>query len=444
MKRALLTLLLASSLGAEGLDDYVREQMIVANIPGIAIAVVQEGAVVEMKTYGTASVEHQCAVTPSTRFQLASVTKALTGTALMRLVEEGALSLDDPVSKFIADAPESWKPITIRHLATHTSGLKEAPDLPASLSSAEAVKKIAALPLQWEPGTRAAYGNSDFIVLAHIIERVTGMTFPAFLQRKLLGPLAMTATMFDNASESGRARITAVVPRRSGVYLWSDGVQKTYTFLYPESTYSAGGLFSTIEDVAKWIVAIDRGTLLKPESLNAMWTAAPKSDFAIGWMTGRYRGQRAVGHSGGPALADILRFPDRKLTIIVLQNQRKLYPYLAQGVADFFLGDLPIARTEPIADPNANADLGAELTNQLRVLIDELGRGIVEPSRFHEADLTTIRDYLMPMIRSFGPASSFEWIGPGNYRAIHGRKAILWKFELAPDGRVHSFEVEAE
>lgn len=438
MTRQLLALSLfliavPSVLHGDGVDDYVRRNMALAHIPGAAVAVIHDGRLVKMSTYGIASVEQRAPVTPDTRFQIASGTKALTGTALLLLEQEGKLSLEDTVTKYIDGAPEAWKGITLRHLAMHTSGLKEIPDLDSSLTSAEAVRRIAELPLQWEPGTREAYGNSDFTLLAFIIERVTGMSFVEFLQKRLLDPLHMTSTSFDHATESGRVRIANALPNRSGVYLWSDGTQKTYTFLYPHYTYSAGGLVSTIRDLTTWAIAIDREKLLTAQSLETMWTT--NRSFAIGWIRGSYRGQTIVGHSGGPALSDILRFPDRKLTVIVLQNQRKLYPYLAQGVADFYLGDLPA--------PAATTPAG-EVEPAMRTLIEELGRGTVDVTRFDAAFLPTLRDYILPYIRSLARPTSLVRVASEKVRVVYGGKAVLWTFARAADGKIQSLEVSAE
>ncbi|HKR64390.1 MAG TPA: serine hydrolase domain-containing protein [Thermoanaerobaculia bacterium] len=423
----------AMSLHADRVDDYMLRAMKLGHIPGAAVLVVQDGKVLKRATYGLASVEHNAPVTLDTRFQLASGTKALTGTALMLLVEDGKLSLDDPVSKYVPDAPESWKPITIRNLATHTTGFQEFPELTSTLTTAEAVRKIEEAPLRWAPGSREAYGNSDFTVMSFIIEKLTGMSFESFLHARLFEPLKMNATSFDDATETGRARIADVLPHRTPVYYWSDGRQKTYTFLYPKYTYSSGGLISTIRDMTSWVIAIDQEKLLPARALREMWTT-PRS-FAIGWIVGTYRGLHRVGHSGGPGLSDILRFPDRKLTVVVLQNQRKLYPWLAQGVADLYLGDVP----PPPAPASA-----PQLDPRLEPLIRDLTRGKVDASRFEKPMLDELQDYVLPYILSLGSPTSITATEPLTARVLYGQKPTLWTFELTPEGRVASLEVRGE
>lgn len=324
-------------------EAYLKGRMAQDHIPAVSVAVVRDGKIVLLKSYGVANLEWNQPATSETLYQMASATKPLVGTALMLLVEDGKIHLDDPVSHYLPDAPAAWKDITIRHLATHSSGLKNF-DVGTNWDSVEqAVKASANLPLEYAPGEKSQYGSSDAIVLMHIVEKVTGKSFPDFLRDRLFAPLGMTATRFSNATQSDAVRTADIVPQRASTYYWQEGRQYSSEFLYPTWTYAAGGLYSSVADLAKWVIALDKGKLLKPTSLDAMWSSfrlkdGAESGFGVCWVVERYRDRRTVGHSGGPALADILRFPDEKLTVIVLTNQRHLNPTLAKGVADILLG----------------------------------------------------------------------------------------------------------
>jgi CubicO group peptidase (beta-lactamase class C family) len=152
----------------------------------------------------------------------------------------------------------------------------------------------------------------------------------------------MTSTRFDYAREDGPIRVSDVIPRRASIYNWDGTAQRLFAFLFPIRTYAAGGLYSSARDLATWAAALDRGTLLQPGSLREMWTrtkltSGEDGSFGVGWIVDQHNGHKATGHSGGPALADIVRFVDQSLTIAVLTNQQNLRPYLTMGVADLLL-----------------------------------------------------------------------------------------------------------
>jgi CubicO group peptidase (beta-lactamase class C family) len=325
---------------ADSIDDYLKAQMAKEHVPAVAVAIVRDGRILKLKSYGQANLEWGVPATTHTAFQLASATKLLTTTALMRLVEQGKIALDDPVRKYLPEAPAAWAPLTLRHLAAHMSGLGDLlalPKRPQTLD--EAMQAAYAMPLQDPPGEKTVYASSDYVVLMRVIERVTGKPFAVFLHDELCGPLGMTDTCFDGAVEEGLIRKSAIVPRRASIYNWEDGVQKNQAFLFPNWTYPAGGLYSSVADLAKWAIALDQGKLLRPDTMQQLWTPVRLNNgqtgpFGIGWIVDQHEGRKVTGHSGGPALADIVRFVDDRLTIAVLTNQQHLMPFLAMGVAD--------------------------------------------------------------------------------------------------------------
>jgi CubicO group peptidase (beta-lactamase class C family) len=332
---------------ADPVDDIISEQTKVSHLPGVAVAIVDDGRVTKLRGYGDANLEWPAKVDPNTKFQLASATKLFTGILLMRSVERGKLSLDDPISKFFPGAPESWASIKVRQLANHTSGLNESLGQPRPKTLADAVAASMKQPLAYQPGTEARYGFTDFTILRAILEKVNGATLPQLLDRELLKPLALIDTGFAMAQDDGPVRTGEVLTRRASVYGWSGDRQRTSEFFFEPLGYGAGGLFSSARDLAKLFAALDRGQIVSPQSLKELTTAATlpagrKSGFGIGWTVRDYHGVPVVGHSGGPALSDVLRIPSQRRTIIVLTNQQNFYPVLAERIADLTIRVPPL------------------------------------------------------------------------------------------------------
>jgi CubicO group peptidase (beta-lactamase class C family) len=444
---------ISATTKADQVDHYLRDQMAKNHIPGLAVAVVRDGKVIKANGYGQANLEWPSPVSTKTRFQLASATKPFTGTALMLLVQEGKLSLDDPVTKHLPEAPAAWQSITLRHLASHTAGLKD--DLGHGFeTAAEAVKLAAGLPLDFTPGERASYGITGYLVLTHIIEKVSGKPFPAFMRERLFGPLGMDGAAFDNAKVGGPIRTSDPLPNRASSYAWGDNRQTSFDFLYPVHSYSAGGLYASADDFAKWAVALDQGRFLSSASLQAMWSpmrlaGGGEGEFATGWALSTYRGKRTVGHSGGPALADVLRFPDEKLTIVVLCNQQRMFPYLAQGIADLYV-------EPPAIDDKGIEDADPTITAELSGLLRDFGKGNFEASRFTpEAQrnfLPTLNDYAVSFFRSLKPLRSLTLLETRQdgenlfrrYRAMYGDKPVHWMFVLDRDRKIVTFKPTPE
>jgi CubicO group peptidase (beta-lactamase class C family) len=430
---------------ADPVDKYLRSQMSLNHIPGLAVAVVRDGRLVKLTSFGAADLEWGNKVTPDTRFQLASSTKPLTGTALMRLVQAGKIGLDDPISKYLPNAPEAWRKITIRHLATHSSGIPEGP-APSYQSVDAVVDAVAKLPLEHVPGADSGYGSADFVVLSAILQKVTGLPFDRFLSQTLLAPLKMSETGFNGMSEMGPIRSSEVVPNQAGIYLWNGERQQVRSFLFSAPAYSAGGIYSSVRDLARFAAALDRGALLKPEVLSTMWTPHRLNDgkqttWGIGWVVRSYEGRRTVGHSGGPALSDFLRFPDDRLTVIVLQNQQKMYPYLARGVADFYLSQRSGLAVQPVPDSKL------EVTNRLTKMLNSFSAGEFDSAAFSpdQKDLMEdVRNLLVPFCVSLGAPTSITLIGEApdgkvlerTYAAFYGKKRVEWIFDLDANGKI--------
>lgn len=322
------------------IDDYIRAEMEAQTIPGLSLAIMKNGEIVLAKGYGLANVEHQVAVKPETIFQSGSMGKQFTATAVMMLVEEGKLSLDDKITKFFPDAPEAWRNITVRHLLTHTSGLGDYPedfDLRRDYTEDELVQRIKPLPLAFQPGEKWSYSNLGYVMLGVLIHKVSGKFYGDFLQERVFKPLGMTTARVISEAD--------IVPNRAAGYRLVNGELKNQEWVSPTlNTTADGALYLTVYDMAKWDAALYTEKLLKRSSLEQMWTPVKLNDgktfsYGFGWALGEVRGHHVVEHGGSwqGFKSQISRYVDDKLTIVVFANQARANPAkIAHGVAAIF------------------------------------------------------------------------------------------------------------
>jgi CubicO group peptidase (beta-lactamase class C family) len=234
--------------------------------------------------YGLANVEHQVPVKPETIFQSGSMGKQFTATAVMMLVEEGKLSLDDKITKFFTDAPEAWRNITVRHLLTHTSGMTDYPqdfDLRRDYTEDELYARIKPIPLAFQPGEKWSYSNLAYVMLGLLIHKVSGKFYGDFLQERVFQPLGMTTARVISEAD--------IVPNRAAGYRVTNGQLKNQSWVSPSlNTTADGALYLTVYDMAKWDAALYTEKLLKRSSLEEMWTPVKLNDgkthpYGFGW-----------------------------------------------------------------------------------------------------------------------------------------------------------------
>jgi CubicO group peptidase (beta-lactamase class C family) len=325
-------------------DEYIRAEMVAQQIPGVSLAVIRNGEIVIARGYGLANIEHQVPVKPETIFQSGSMGKQFTATAVMMLAEEGKLSLDDKITKYFPDGPAAWHNITVRHLLTHTSGMTDYPenfDLRRDYTEDDLVQRIKAVPLAFQPGDKWSYSNLAYVMLGVLIHKVSGKFYGDFLQERVFQPLGMSTARVISESD--------IVPNRAAGYRLVNGQLKNQNWVSPSlNTTADGALYLTVYDAAKWDAALYGEKLLKRSSLEAMWTAVKLNDgkthpYGFGWALGDVRGHRVVEHGGAwqGFKAQISRYPDDKLTIVVFANQARANPAkIAHGVAALFNPEL--------------------------------------------------------------------------------------------------------
>jgi CubicO group peptidase (beta-lactamase class C family) len=290
--------------------------------------------VIKAQGYGKADLEHEIPVTPETVFKIGSVSKQFLATGIMLLAQDGRLSVDDPIGKHIDGAPESWRGIMLRHFLTHTSGvLREGPAFDALKvqPDIDVIRSAFAAPLEFPTGSKYQYCNVCYFSLAEVIARVSGKPWDVFLSERVFTPTGMSATRTTTT--------TALVPRRARGYVWrNDQYQNAAELL---ALRPSGAFISTVLDLAKWDAALYEDRILTKASRDAMWKAMPLSDgsvpqYGYGWQLGAVDGHRRVHHGGSlPGFrAEMARFPDDRLTVIVLTNADGAVPAeIAAGVA---------------------------------------------------------------------------------------------------------------
>jgi CubicO group peptidase (beta-lactamase class C family) len=304
-------------------DELLNAQAKVNGFSGVVL-LAAGGKPLLAKGYGYANVEWQIRNTPQTKFRIGSITKQFTSMLIMQLREAGRVKLEDSVCAYVAPCPDAWKPVTIHHLLTHTSGIpsytsiqswRETNMVPKTID--QMVALVRDLPLQWTPGERFAYNNSGYFLLGVVIETITGKKYEQALQEMILAPLGMKDTGYDWSK-------TILTNRASG-YSGRGDTLANAAALDMQQPYAAGALYSTVEDLLKWDRALYTNDLLPEAAKTTMWTVF-KNNYAFGWTVAEPSpatfGYKRIAHSGGinGFSSVIIRVPDPKVTVIVLSN----------------------------------------------------------------------------------------------------------------------------
>jgi CubicO group peptidase (beta-lactamase class C family) len=312
-------------------------------IPGLSLLVARDGKILRAQGYGFSNVELQVPVKPETVFQSGSVGKQFTATAVMMLVEEGKIKLDDPITKYLKGAPASWSQVTIRELLSHTAGFTDYPekfDFRKDYTEAELLKIVEGIPLAFPSGTNYSYANLGYLTLGILIHQVTGEFYGDFLQERIFLPLGMTTTRIISEAD--------IVPNRAAGYRLVKAQLKNQEWVSPTlNTTADGALYFSILDLAKWDAALYTEKLLHRSSLQEMWTPAKLLDgkpnpgsYGFGWHIIDENGHRILDHGGAwqGFEVHISHYVDDKLTVVVLTNLADAEPgKIAAHVAETYL-----------------------------------------------------------------------------------------------------------
>jgi CubicO group peptidase (beta-lactamase class C family) len=322
MKIAVSIALAAASCFAQDagrMDQIVQSYATSKKFMGSAL-VAREGRVLFSKGYGYANLEWNIANTPDTKFRLGSLTKQFTAASILLLEERRKLSVDDPVKKYVPDAPAAWDKITIRNLLTHTSGIPNFtgfPDYqklePFPTTAGELVARFRDKPLDFQPNEKYSYSNSGFVLLGYIIEKLTGESYEKFVTENLFVPLGMKDTGYDSN--------TKIIPHRAEGYSVNPNGYVHAGFVHMSVPHAAGALYSTTEDLLKWEQGLLVGKVLQPGSLQKMTTPF-LSGYAFGLIVDTPGGHKRISHGGAIEgfNTTLEYYPEDKLTVVVLEN----------------------------------------------------------------------------------------------------------------------------
>jgi len=320
---------------AEQARDLIRPYQEAQGFSG-SILVAKDGVPMWRESFGAADREWDVANTADTKFRLGSITKQFTATAILQLAEQGKLSVDDPISKYYADAPPAWAKVTLKHLLTHTSGIPSYTGLPKFFETSSKqpltpdgiIKLTRDMPLEFEPGSKYAYDNTGYILLGYVIEKVSGQAYADYVAEHIFAPLGMKDSGYD---------VSGVILRhRASGYQASKDGWKNADYLDMTLPYAAGSLYSTTGDLLIWDRALAEGRILTPASRQAMFTDYGH-EYGFGWQVGVVDGHPRVGHGGGinGFSTGITRYPQDGVVAIVLANFSAVP---SKGVADNLAG----------------------------------------------------------------------------------------------------------
>jgi CubicO group peptidase (beta-lactamase class C family) len=357
LKRIVLVLSVAVVCRAQDagrMDQIVQTYVNNKSFMG-TVLVARGGQVLMSKGYGFANLEWNISNTPDTKFRLGSVTKQFTAASILLLEERGKLKTDDPIKKYIPEAPAAWDKITLFHLLTHTSGIPNFTNFPEyaninpfPTTTTDLVKLFRDKPLDFLPGEKWNYSNSGFVALTYVIEKVSGQSYEMFVRENIFTPLTMKDSGYDSNE--------AVIARRASGYSPGKHGLENAGFVHMTVPQGAGALYSTTEDLLKWEQGLFGGKVLKAASLEKM-TKPFLQNYAFGLSVETTDGHKAIYHNGGiqgfnTALA---YYPEDKLTVVVLSNVNGTAPdELAKKLAAVAHGDavkLTAERKETTLDP---------------------------------------------------------------------------------------------
>lgn len=319
----LLWLALAGIVQGQGVDPRIQ-QIIESHVTKHdfmgSVLIAKGDRVLLSQGYGSANLEWDIPNSPTTKFRLGSVTKQFTASCVLLLEERGKWKITDPIKKYMPDAPAAWDKVTIYHLLTHTSGIPSFTGFPDYADSKaktttpkELVDRFRTKPLEFEPGTKWNYSNSGYVLLGYLIEKVSGQSYQQFLQANIFDRLGMEDSGYDSN--------TAIIHHRASGYTPSrDGIMNT-GFNNMTVPFSAGGLYSTTEDLLKWERGLFGGKVLSAASLKEMTTPF-KENYAFGLFVSSPNGHKKIDHGGGIEgfNTELAYWPEDELTVVVLAN----------------------------------------------------------------------------------------------------------------------------
>ncbi len=440
------------------IDEFVKAQMDKQHMPGVSIVVTKDGKPILERGYGLANVAAKASVTPDTVFHIGSITKQFTAAAIMLLVQDGRITLDQPVSMYFPSAPASWKNITIRRLLNHTSGLRrdfgiemlQQIDLNKVYTIDELVGFAGQLPLDAPTGAAESYSNIGYHLLGFLIQKVSGQYYADFLQSRIFKPLGMSSADVILTSRPTPALATG--------YVWANGALQAPSTddRIPGLFEGEGGLQMSAHDLAKWDVALTSGQILSAAVQQQMWTPAQLTDgtsanYGFGWVLDQINNHPFTWHNGAlnGYTAQFARHTHEGLSVIVLDNLDSAAPVrISTRISAILNPDLDWALT---------SDTEPAVTSLMRSLIDQVAAGaLVVDDRFTPAAKAALTPALVAgyvdYFKDFGAIEKFGLIdkssanGMREYRYLlrSASETVTLGLRLDANGKVASVSIVSE
>lgn len=331
---------------ADSLDNFVRETILKRTIPGLSIAVLRDGKVIKNTGYGIANLELQSPASRDTVYEIGSISKQFAAEAVMLLVEDGKIDLDNPITNYLPDnAPNIWQKITVRNLLNHTSGLKDWTEIKEfsyrrEYSAEQFIDLVKSFPLQFTPNETWLYSNTNLPLIGIIVARASGTSFENFVTERIIQRLNLPTIRFRHQED--------IVENRATGYVLRNNVLKNGEPFRPEIVAPSGGILASALDLAKWWQAILQGHIVKPASLEQMLSPTKLNNgttvaHGFAFFTDTFNGQKTIQHFGSTVggFGSIVRYyPKEKLTLAVIGNLEDGgfgAEYIAKRVADYYI-----------------------------------------------------------------------------------------------------------
>jgi len=429
---------------ADAIDDYINAEIARQNVPGLALAIMRHGQLVRAQGYGFANLEHHVPVHPDTLFKSGALGKQFTAVAVMLLVEDGKLGLDESARKYLPDAPRSWAPITVRQLLNHTSGLPPYPagEFRVDYTDDELLGIIYKQPLSFPPGSRWGYSYTAYVTLGILITRVAGEFYADLLARRVFAPLGMqTARLIDEL---------AVVPNRAAGYELRDGELRNAEWVSPTANSTAdGSLYLSLLDYARWEAGLFGRKVLKPESWAEISRPARLANggsypYGFGWFLERGADQEIWRHSGEwqGFKTFIIRYLGDELTLVALANSDSGDP---ERIVRHVAGMLDPKLAQPPGAPIEDRE--PRVTDLLETLLQQISHGNADYEDFAFISKQDFADLMSAWQRTLKSLGSLREIAlfarkelAGDqvyrYRARYDRGLLEVKLGCAPNGKI--------
>jgi D-alanyl-D-alanine carboxypeptidase len=432
------------------IDKIATDTLASSGVPSVSIAVVKDGQIAYLRAYGNARLEPRMAAKPEMRYSIGSISKQFTATAILLLQEQGKLSLDDKVARFLPDLTRANE-VSIRQLLSHTSGYQDfwpqdycMPYVLRPISSEAILDRWARKPLDFDPGTKWQYSNTNFVIAGVIIEKASGMPFIQFLQEKVLAPVGI-----KNASDTDSKKLGLSDPE--GYISYGLGPLRPAPKEGKGWMFAAGELAMPADDLARWDISIIDQTLLKPASYLAMETDVLlknglDSGYGLGVDVDTIAGHRALAHGGEVSgfTAQNIVFPDDRVAVVALTNEDAVSASgtIARAIAPLLLDSADSATPQKL--------------EQAKKIFAGLQHGTIDRSLFtDDANFYFSDEALKDFAKGLGPLGTPQEFTQTNqrlrggmteriYRVKFAQKTLrAWTYEL-PDGTLEQYQVASQ